>query len=261
MTWTRTPQEYPDRADVLAVSRSARWLLMECYSWSNAQLTNGRVPRSILRRISDAEDVAADVAELLREGLMEEPEPGFLFLDWSNQEAADTVQARAARNAEKTKRSRERKERHLGGDHSMCVAPYCKLGNVTGNDTGNQEVTSPVTKKSRNGKLTDGVTPLQSSPVQSVRSKGLELDRERGQDSAGATSGRVGPGGGLNAQTATVRRFQGVDVTPDMTGGRDPHTLDEFQLEAALADHFYPETDAHPADTLDGLVAVGGADA
>lgn len=192
MTWTRTPQEYPDRADVLAVSRSARWLLMEMYSWSNAQLTNGRVPRSILRRISDAEDVNQDVAELLREGLLEEPEEGFLLLDWTNQEDAETVQTRAARNADKTKRARERKERHLANDHSMCVAPYCKLGvtlTVTGNATGNKMGNDTGKQKGKpTGKRTGMLTPLQSSPVQSVLKGRTGLDCA-GADSAGATSG------------------------------------------------------------------------
>lgn len=184
MTWTRTPQEYPSRADVAAVSRSARWLLIEAYSWSNAQLTDGRVPRSILRRISDAADIEGDVAELLREGLMEEREPGFLYLDWSNQEEADVVKDRARRNAEKTKRSRQRRDKHLAGDHADCVPPYCKLG-VTGNAT----VTQPVTKGIRNRELTHSVTPIHSSPVQSdpYGVKDKDKDWAAGPASAGAT--------------------------------------------------------------------------
>jgi hypothetical protein len=257
MTWTRTPQEYPDRADVLAVPRSARWLLMEMYSWANAQLTDGRVPRAVLRRISDSEDLTGDVDALLREGLLEELEPGFLFLDWSNQEAAETVTARAARNVEKTKRARERKERHLAGDHSTCVAPYCKLGtlpSVTGNTEGND---TGKRKGKDTGKVTGSFTHIRSDPIRSVRSKGEERIRA-GADSAGATSGPASMGG-LNAQPIRPRRFQGVDVTPEMTGGRDPHGMTPEELELALGDWFYPD-EADPADSLAGIIPADAAD-
>jgi len=265
VTWTRTPQEYPDRADVLAVPRSARWLLIEMYSWANAQLTNGRVPRAVLRRISDSEDLIRDVDALIREGLLVEDADGALWLDWSNQEDAETVTTRAARNADKTKRARERKERHLAGDHSMCVAPYCKLGTitpVTGNTEGN--VTGKQ-KGNATGKRTGMLTPLQSSPVQSspYEVKGLVLDRA-GADSAGATSVPAS-GGRLNAEmlarpaVVTLADLPEVMRRPDMT----QEELDYF-WHAIYAD---PESERYgtwappaDADTLDGLIPAGGAD-
>lgn len=254
MTWTRTPQEYPTRADVSAVSRSARWLLIEMYSWSNAHLTDGRVPRAVLRRISDAEDPETDAAELLREGLLEEPEDGFLFLDWTDQEDAETVKARAKRNADKAKRARQRKEMHMAGDHSLCVAPYCKLGvtpnvtgtvtgnaggNGTGNGTGGVTRTSPK-RASVTRTVTGSVTPLQSSPiqsspVQSVRSKGLVMDKDGldGPDSAGAPSSP-----GLNEHGLEPVRVMpnGFVVTASMVGGVDPNTLTQYQLEDAMCE-------------------------
>lgn len=259
MTWTRTPQEFPDRADVLAVSRSARWLLMEMYSWSNAQLTNGRVPRGVLRRISDAEDVEADVAELLREELLEERpgEDGLLFLDWSNQEDADTVRERAARNVEKTRRARERKERHAAGDHSVCVAPYCKAvtGNTEGNVTGDAKVSKRVTKTSRNPEVTPVLTPIRSDPIRSVRSKGEERIRA-GADSAGAPSG-----------PASMERLHAELPAHDAYGNpRPPEFTDERwarycgELERTIAD-LDAADDADAADTLEGLIPAGGAGA
>lgn len=46
MTWTKLGDDFNDRADLIAVSRSARLLLVEMYVFGNRLLRDGRIPRA-----------------------------------------------------------------------------------------------------------------------------------------------------------------------------------------------------------------------
>ncbi len=73
MTWTKLGDDFTDRPEMFEVSRSARLLLVEMYVWANRMLRDGRVPVSVLRRISDSDDVDVDVKELVDVGLASRP--------------------------------------------------------------------------------------------------------------------------------------------------------------------------------------------
>lgn len=150
MTWSKLGDDFTDRAEMFEASRSARLLLVEMYVWSNRMLTDGRVPANVLRRISDAEDPAAEVAELAAAGLVESADKGAWQLDWTDQETAEQVNARKDRRAENQRQYRDRKERHGRGDHSTCDSRYCPsagkgvTGNEDGHVTGNKTPSRPV---------------------------------------------------------------------------------------------------------------------
>jgi len=168
MTWTRLGDDFNDRPDHLDCSRSARLLHVEALVYCNKHLTNGRIPFNALPRISDSEDIGADLKELADAGIWEATEDGKAWLlDWSDQEPADDVKARQRRQADKQKRYRRRKELHADGDHSECDPRFCKkavTGNATRNATSNE---------------TGVVTP--SRPVPS-RPLGRDRDRGAGPD-------------------------------------------------------------------------------
>src|SRR4051794_14792508 len=94
MTWTRLSDDFMDRPVVLGLSRSARLLHIEALVWCNGQLTNGSLPVAALRRISDSEDLATDVAQLAEAGLWIRESERTWQVDWSDQEPAEKVESR-----------------------------------------------------------------------------------------------------------------------------------------------------------------------
>lgn len=169
MTWTRLSDDFYDRPEMLSVSRDARLLHSEAMVWCNRMTTNGKIPPAALRRISDAEDIPALVDELSAAGIWTATEDGQWQLDWSDQESAEEVHARAEYRAATQKRYRERKARHERGDHGACDPRFCKSA-VTGNATSNKHGYE---------------TP--SRPVPSRRDRGQGADRH----GAGAPAGRA----------------------------------------------------------------------
>ncbi|WP_157623192.1 hypothetical protein [Terrabacter sp. Root181] len=120
MTWTRLSDDYSDRLDLLGLSRSARLLDVEGLVWCNRNTTDGYLPRAALRKVTDSEDPAADVAELVAAGRWDDAETGWQ-LDWSDQEKAEDVQGRR----EEWRRRDDRRRRHNKGDHSACDPQRC----------------------------------------------------------------------------------------------------------------------------------------
>lgn len=111
MTWTKLGDDFTDRPEMFEVSRSARLLLVEMYVWANRMLRDGRVPVSVLRRISDSDDVDVDVKELVDVGLIEQADDGALQLDWSDQEPAGKVEQRRQDHRDRQQRYEDRKSR------------------------------------------------------------------------------------------------------------------------------------------------------
>lgn len=145
MTWTRLPDDINDRDDLLGVSRSARLLHIEALVWCNRMLKDGRIPARMLRRISDSDDIAADVDELAKAGVWI-ADGDVWELDWSDQEPASEVLKRREYRAEVQQRYRDRKSAHARNDHSLCDPRHCKsfTGNETSNETSKKTPTRPV---------------------------------------------------------------------------------------------------------------------
>lgn len=181
MTWTKLGDDFADRPSMLEVPRSARLLLVEMYVWANRMLTDGRVPKNALRRLSDSEDIDADIAELARVGLVESADEKAWQLDWAEQDSAADVKARKDYRADVQQKYRRRKQLHGQGDHSLCDARYCR--GVTGNESSN--VTALVTNS----------RPVPSRPEDRGQGTGRSARASRSADAArsGAASPEVKP--------------------------------------------------------------------
>jgi hypothetical protein len=107
MTWTKVGDDWCDRPDLLAVSRSTRLLALEALVWSNRHLVDGMVPRTALRRLTDHEDPIAAAAELVAAGVWAETDGGWQ-IDVSDQATAADVRHQQALR-------RERQARWLAG--------------------------------------------------------------------------------------------------------------------------------------------------
>lgn len=123
MTWTKIPDAHFDQLDVLELSRSARLLDIEATVFSNKVLSDGFIPATALRRITDSSDVDADTTELVAAGRWEAVDGGWQIANWTkSQEPAERVRKRQDKWAERAIRARL----HRGGDHSTCDARWCQ---------------------------------------------------------------------------------------------------------------------------------------
>jgi hypothetical protein len=115
MTWTKVPDELPERLEVAEVGRSARWLLIELTAYANRLQLDGRIPHRRLTRLSDADDVDADLAELVTAGFVSLDQT-VIVVPWEDQLTSERVAAMRKQNALRKRRERA----HHSGDHSLC---------------------------------------------------------------------------------------------------------------------------------------------
>lgn len=167
MTWTKLSDTFPEREDLLEVSRSARLLLVEAMVWCNRHLLDGRITDNALRRCTDAEDVDHLRDELVEAGALLRTEDDRAWqMDWADQETAETIIGRREIRAETQRRYRERTEKHKAGEHSMCDPRYCRQA-VTGNATGHETDHGAVTRHHP-----DPTRPVPSRPVPKGQGQG-----------------------------------------------------------------------------------------
>jgi len=172
VTWTKLPDTFPDREDLLEVSRSARLLLVEILVWCNRHLLDGRITDNALRRCTDAPDVDALRDELTAAGALVRTEDDRAWqVDWSDQERAETVIGRREARAETQRRYRERTEKHKAGDHSVCDPRYCSKA-VTGNATGHETKHQTVTRHHPDPTRPDPTRPDPTRPVPEGQGQG-----------------------------------------------------------------------------------------
>ena len=212
MTWTRVSDNFNDRPDLLSVPRTARLLYVEALVWANRQETDGFIPRGVLPRISDEPDLDAAAADLERAGVWE-PVDGGWQVDWSDQEPAAKVQERRKRTAARVSASRERRERHASGDHSLCDPARCwslrrngVSNSVTDGVTNSvtDSVTNSVTNSVSNSvsnsvgnaapSLPSPSPPSPSRPIKEGRSWEEETEPEADTRGSLAPDGALAPG-------------------------------------------------------------------
>ncbi len=136
--WTKLYGSLID-GDALAMSRDARLLGVEAEAWSDDQETDGRIPRNALRRITDAEDPASLVAELVSTGRWVESDEGWTVVGFLDRH--DSADARAAARADDAARIRgwrlHRDGKHNGDGPKSC--DRCNaVRNVVTNDVRNE---------------------------------------------------------------------------------------------------------------------------
>jgi hypothetical protein len=119
MTWTKLGAEFFGSEHMFTVDRDARLVHIEAMTWSNAQHTDGHIPRNaLLRRITDSPDPLGAAAQNVEAGAWEVTDKGWriiTFLD--DQPTAAKVEAEAQANRIRSRRARL----HGHGDHSECL--------------------------------------------------------------------------------------------------------------------------------------------
>lgn len=140
MVWFRVDDGWHSHPKTADVSFEARGLWVTAGSWCSQHLTDGAVPTKMLKLWGAKPKLAA---ELVRSGLWEETETGFLFHDWSalNPRREDVLGKRAA--------DANRKRESRGSPHPVRAdTPRSPNGLTPDSEANNSGVTADVRAES-----------------------------------------------------------------------------------------------------------------
>lgn len=124
MSWVKVDDRALAGPEMGRVSRDARLLHIEALAWSMSYDGTGVVPRSSLRRATDAADPEALAAELVRAGIWAATDDEYrVVFMMDDQLTPDEI----ARQRAYHRTRQERHRRHTKGDHSLCDPRYCSM--------------------------------------------------------------------------------------------------------------------------------------
>jgi hypothetical protein len=106
MTWANVDDLFPEHPKVLAAGGDAAWLYICGLCFTNRNLTEGRIPKAVVPRLSDRKAPARLAQRLVEVGLWHEDRDAYVIHDWEKyNEGAEAVKARKeqARNAARTR--------------------------------------------------------------------------------------------------------------------------------------------------------------
>lgn len=112
MTWANVDDLFPEHPKVLAAGGDAAWLYICGLCFTNRNLTEGRIPKAVVPRLSDRKAPGRLAQRLVEVGLWHEENDAYLIHDWEKyNEGAEKVKARKeqARNAARVKWSKHAK--------------------------------------------------------------------------------------------------------------------------------------------------------
>lgn len=102
MTWANVDDLFPEHPKVLAAGGDAGWLYICGLCFTNRNLTEGRIPKAVIGRLSDRKNPVKLAKTLVDVGLWHEEKDHYVIHDWDKyNESAEDVKARKehARNA------------------------------------------------------------------------------------------------------------------------------------------------------------------
>lgn len=125
MSWIKFSDRWYGRDEIEKLPSAAAMLYQSMLAWSSEQMTDGHIPRRVLRRKlwhCDG-DQDAMVAVLVRGGFCEETDDGWFLPAWeAHNISAEEQKKLQGQAAERQARHR----RHVRGDHSTCDPRYCR---------------------------------------------------------------------------------------------------------------------------------------
>lgn len=119
----KIPADWLDSDQIEDLGADAILLMLTALGNSARQLTEGVVPRRALRKLWPVDDIDDAVTRLIKAGEVEDQGDTLLFVHWQKF-ILDKSEVEAIK--EKNRVRDERRRRHNGSDHSMCLPRYCK---------------------------------------------------------------------------------------------------------------------------------------
>lgn len=129
MTWVKLSDDALDDPRLLALDRGVVLMHLEALAYSNRHNLGGRIPRPALRKLTTEADPEAAATALVSAGLWTAPDEGVWQLVWllDDQPTEEEVERTRERWRRAQTATRERRTRHLAGDHSTCDPRRCRV--------------------------------------------------------------------------------------------------------------------------------------
>jgi hypothetical protein len=123
MTWVRLDDQFPDHPKVVAAGAQATWLYISGLCYCSRQLTDGRIPKPIVPRLTDLRK-PYDLAERLVVVGLWRDEPGcYVVHDYLAHQRSKEQVEREREAANVRQKSRRDKKRSHGGSHGEVTRP------------------------------------------------------------------------------------------------------------------------------------------
>jgi hypothetical protein len=113
--WVKVDNTMPENDKIVAAGPEAAWLYVCLLCHSSRNLTDGRIHRNTVRRLSDIDDYRGALAKLVEVGLIDVTDTGWVIPDYpDHQSTKDQVEEKREFNRLRQQKSRaERKARSL----------------------------------------------------------------------------------------------------------------------------------------------------
>ena len=125
MPWVKLSDDWYDDPDIIRAGADGGWLWVVALSWSARNLTDGRVPATLLTRLVDLPDVPALVDRLVGLGLVEVKGEDVVIANYHKYQPtrADVLARREADSERKARGRRNKSERIPDGIHAESARP------------------------------------------------------------------------------------------------------------------------------------------
>ena len=111
MTWVKLDDQFSEHPKVLAAGPAAMWLFVCGLCYCGRQLTDGRIPKSMLPRLADVKNPTRLAARLVEVGLWHDEDDDFLVHDFlAHNPSRQDVEKRRADNRDRQKKSRSQRQ-------------------------------------------------------------------------------------------------------------------------------------------------------
>lgn len=164
MTWANVDDLFPEHPKVLAAGGDAAWLYICGLCFTNRNLTEGRIPKAVVPRLSDRKGASRLAGRLVEVGLWHEDGDAYVIHDWEKyNEGAEKVKARKeqARNAARAKWSKHTRSSAASNAPSNAPPPDEQCGehavSMPGADAGAMPSHSSPTTTHRSSSSHHGV--------------------------------------------------------------------------------------------------------
>lgn len=201
MPWIRLEDHVDEHPKIAAASDGAFRLWVNALAYANRSLSDGFIPAPMIRRLSTAHKPEKDAAELVKLGLWETVDGGWLIHDFHDyQPSREQVLEERRKTAERVKNWRDRKK-----------------------DAQSNAVTNPVSNPVGNGGVTDSPYPYPYP----VPKKGSVANVETGkQHGKGAEGKAVAESSGADAR-------EGQHFSSSFSGSKSARPLSEQEAKSA----------------------------
>jgi hypothetical protein len=127
MTWVKIDVDTLEQPKIMAIPRYARLVHLEAILWSSRQLSDGRIPRHMLDRLTDEPNAVEAAAELVAGRLWRATKTGWQIIGFKDDYMSkDEILEHRKAEADRLRAFRKRAKLHGDGDHTMCDSRWCE---------------------------------------------------------------------------------------------------------------------------------------